>query len=122
MFDLEKAIDGYYNYLRSKTIIGKGEIYKNYGIITMPFFVNYNDYLVIYCLEKENDKIILSDDGQTYENFRCNNDPLKTPFSCNYQGFGVELSEDNELFLETTKERFSEDLKNIIDCILYLSK
>ena len=59
-------VDGYYDWLREKTVIQKGET-TDWFLINTPFLGAFNDTIEIYAQKKLN-KIILSDNGETITN------------------------------------------------------
>ena len=63
---VDKSIDEYYNWLRSKTIATKDNLTEWNTIIT-PFVGLFNDNIEIYA-KIENGRLILSDDGVTFSN------------------------------------------------------
>jgi hypothetical protein len=63
---IDERIEDYCNWLRKKTFAAKDDS-TEWHVITTPFLGLFNDNIEIYA-KKDNEKIILSDDGVTFSN------------------------------------------------------
>ncbi len=117
-------ITDYYAWLKSKTVIIPDQR-TDWVAIQTPFIGLFNDVIELYAKKKE-DKIILSDNGETFHNL----DLVGT--SLNRVGerrniaerillnYGIQCK-DNELITETTEQNFSQKKHNFLSAIIELN-
>ena len=117
-------INDYYSWLKNKTVIITDEKTEWVAIQT-PFIGLFNDVIEMYAKKKDN-KIILSDNGETFHNL----DLVGT--SINRSGerrniaerillnYGIQLH-NNELVTETTEQNFSQKKHNFLSAIMELN-
>lgn len=120
MIDINKLIDEYYQWLKSRT-----DLFTNpdtgWTQISTPFSGLFNDPVEIYA-KSINDKILLSDDGLTFRNL----DLLGAPATRSHKrkeilnkillNYGVRI-ENNELVVEATEKDFPQKKHNLISTI-----
>jgi hypothetical protein len=120
----KNLVDEYYDWLKTKTFVNADEK-TGWISIKTPFIGLFNDIIEIY-VQKKGNKIILSDNGETYNNLELVGVTLKRAgerknladrILLNY-GIG---SFQNELILETTEKLFSQKKHNFISAILELN-
>jgi len=118
---IEQYIEDYYNFLKEKTKISELSNTGWYEIST-PFINVFNDTIDIYA-KRENEKIILSDDGDTIRNlelsgvdiFRSQNrKELLERIKLNY---GIRIGNNKELITEANESDFSQKKHNLISAI-----
>ena len=63
---IDQLINDYYRFLKQKTVITEAQL-SDWVEISTPFTDVFNDTIDIY-VKKQNEKIILSDDGKTIRN------------------------------------------------------
>lgn len=124
MTSINSLINDYYNWLKNKTFVQSDEN-TDWTAIQTPFLGLYNDVIEMYA-KKSGNKIILSDNGETFNNL----DLVGT--SLNRTGdrrsiaerillnYGVQLL-GNELVLETTEQNFPQKKHNFLSAILELN-
>jgi hypothetical protein len=122
---LNKLIDNYYKFLKDKTNVIP-ETGTGWAVISMPFIGPFNDTIEIY-IKKENEKIILSDDGLTILNlelagYTIDNSPeRKELFNKILLTYDIQLK-NNELITEGTENNFSQKMHNFISAIFEIIK
>ena len=121
---INNSIKEYYNWLSNNS---KAEIDKETGwyLINTPFLGLYNDHIVIYA-KIEDDKILLSDDGETLKELELIG---ALPFKSNKRNewlnmillnYGIQLN-DYEITTEGTLKDFVQKKHNIISAISEIS-
>lgn len=93
--------------------------------ITTPFLDRHNDWLQIYVEEKD-DNIYLTDDGYIIEDLvTCGCDVTTTARKAIIQkianGFGIKVSENNELYTMTTPSMFPQKKHALIQCMMAIN-
>jgi hypothetical protein len=121
---INNSITEYYNWLRDKTQVLKNEQTGWYAITT-PFIGLFNDNIEIF-VKLDNDKILLSDDGQTLSNLELAGSPImrspkrKEWFEMILLNYGVILN-NNELQIEGNEKDFNQKKHNMICAISEIS-
>lgn len=108
----------YFNWLKEKT---KTKEINGWTEITTPFLDRHNDGIVIY-IRRNNDKILISDDGYTLADLEACGYPIKSEsrkqILLSYlRGFGVTLS-DKELIIEANDTNFPQRKHFLLQAIL----
>lgn len=117
-------VDGYYDWLREKTVIQKGET-TDWFLINTPFLGAFNDAIEIYAQKKLN-KIILSDNGETITNLELQGLHIQGSKRRRYildtilLNYGVKFSND-ELMIEADFENFSQSKHNLLSAIIEIN-
>lgn len=117
-------VDGYYDWLREKTVIQKGET-TDWFLINTPFLGAFNDTIEIYAQKKVN-KIILSDNGETITNLELQGLHIQGSKRRRYildtilLNYGVKFSND-ELIIEADFENFSQSKHNLLSAIIEIN-
>lgn len=113
-------INNYYQFLREKTVL-REDTQSGWVEISTPFTGLFNDSIDIYA-KKENDKILLSDDGETLRNLELSGVQLtrspkrKELLDQILLNYGVRL-ERNELITEAKEQNFPQKKLNILSAI-----
>ncbi len=117
-------ISDYYTWLKSKTVIIPDQRTEWVAIQT-PFIGLFNDVIEMYARKKE-DKITLSDNGETFHNL----DLVGTSLSRVGErrniaerillNYGIQCKDD-ELITETTEQNFSQKKHNFLSAIIELN-
>lgn len=121
---IDKSINDYYNWLRSKTIVTKDNQTAWNTIIT-PFLGLFNDNIEIYA-KMDNGKIILSDDGATFSNLELvgasitRSPKRKEWLEMVLLNYGVTL-ENEELKIVGSEKDFPQKKHNLICAISEIS-
>lgn len=120
MIDINKLIDDYYHWLKSRT-----DLFSNpdtgWTQISTPFSGLFNDPVEIYA-KSINEKILLSDDGLTFRNLDLlgaavtRSQRRKEILNKILLNYGVRL-ENNELVVEATEKDFPQKKHNLISTI-----
>jgi hypothetical protein len=117
---MEALIKQYTNWLNSKTILRPlGEWFE----ITTPFLNNHNDYIQIFAKKDEN-RIILSDDGITIDELEMQgvnferSEKRKAELEVILNSFGVKKTDENELVAYCSENAFPETKHRFIQTIL----
>lgn len=117
-------VDNYYNWLREKTYIQKGES-TDWFLINTPFVGAFNDTIEIYA-QKNGSQLILSDNGETMANLELQ--------GLNIQGskkrrnildtillnYGIRSNND-ELTIESNLDNFSQAKHNFLSAIIEIN-
>ncbi len=103
--NLENIIENYISWIRDNTEIRSVKD-DQIAEITTPFLDRHNDHFQIY-VRKESNNFVLTDDGYTLADLKMSGVDLNTEkrqkiFGVVLNGFGVSLSERDELFIECT--------------------
>lgn len=91
--------------------------------ITTPFLNPHNDYIQIFA-KREDNKILLSDDGTTLDELEMSgvamdrSENRKSELSVILNGFGIKKDSNNELFVYCTDNNFPECKHRLIQGIL----
>ncbi len=121
---LDKLIDEYYLFLKEKTLLEEDTL-SGWITIKTPFIGIFNDGIDIYA-KKQNEKIILSDDGQTIRNLELSGSEItrsskrKELFSQILLNYGVELN-GTELTIEADEKNFPQKKLGILSAITIAS-
>ncbi len=117
-------IQDYYNWLRDKTVI-LPDIKTEWVAIQTPFIGLFNDVIEIYA-QKKGEKIILSDNGETYHNLDLVGTSLnrvgerKNLADRIMLNYGIQ-QQGGELITETTAQNFSQKKHNFLSAIMELN-
>ncbi|MEW6087507.1 MAG: DUF1828 domain-containing protein [bacterium] len=116
---MKELIQSYIDWLKQK--ITYKEI-NGYYEITTPFVNHINDYIQIYLKKDANDKIIMTDDGETISNLEMEGLDLSSPsrkkeLEIILNGFGV-MVKGNELMTFATPSTFPVKKHNLIQAVL----
>lgn len=117
-------VDNYYDWLREKTVIQKGET-TDWFLISTPFFGAFNDTIEIYA-QRNGNSIILSDNGETFSNLDLLGLHIQGSKKRRYildtilLNYGVKTSNE-ELIIETNFENFSQSKHNFISAIMEIN-
>ena len=111
--DIDTLIENYFRWLKDNTAIKL--INNDWTEITTPYLDRHNDCLQIY-VKKENNNIIITDDGSVIDDLTLSGCLLNTPrrmeiLNTTIRGFGVSL-ENNQLVVNTCIDNFPQ--KNTI--------
>ncbi len=118
MSEIDTLIDGYWRWLRDKTVV---KHVNGWAEITTPYLDRHNDYIQIYA--RKNDRgFILTDDGETLadlEQSGCNLESEKRQeiLRSITNGFGVQYNV-GALEVFASVDTFSIRKHNLIQCIL----
>ena len=124
MIWVNTLINDYYTWLKNKTIIISDE-QTEWVAIQTPFIGLFNDVIEIYA-KKKDDKIILSDNGETFHNLELVGTSLyrfgerRNIAERILLNYGIQLQE-NELVTETSEQNFSQKKHNFISAIMELN-
>ena len=119
-----ELINDYYIWLKNKTVIISDDKTEWVAIQT-PFIGLFNDVIEMYAQKKDN-KIILSDNGETFHNLDLVGSSLyRTGERRNITerillNYGIQLK-DRELFTETSEQNFSQKKHNFLSAIMELN-
>ena len=116
---MKDLIQNYINWLKEK--INFQEL-NGYTEITTPFVNHINDYIQIYVKRDINNKLLLSDGGDTINNLELegvdvNSKSRKKELEVILNGFGVTLH-DNHLTTYANESTFPLRKHNLIQCVL----
>lgn len=117
---INELIGNYYNFLKQKTAVIT-ETGSNWVVISTPFIGLFNDTLEIY-IKKENNKILLSDDGVTLKNLELVGSVIsrsprrKDLLERILLTYGIQLHND-ELLVEANESNFAQKKHNLISAI-----
>jgi len=120
MNQIEQLVNNYYQFLREKTIVTQIQS-SEWVQISTPFTDVFNDPIEIYA-KKENEFIILSDDGQTLRNLELSGVEMarspkrKAILDSILLNYGVSLQND-ELVTKTNELNFPQKKYNLISAI-----
>lgn len=121
---LDEMIRGYYTWLGDNTIVKYDSMTDWYAIDT-PFVGLFNDRIEIY-VKKDNDKFILSDDGDTLSNLEMKGINVSRSSTRRSIINGIELNfgvsiKDGEITTEATKETFNSRKHALLQAIQQVS-
>ena len=114
---MDELINDYYDFLKSQTnTIKLNEYYE----ITVPLYDFIGDAIQIYA-KFENNNIYMDDDGNTIGNLKMNGVGMSPnrikQIERTWLTFGAQFDGDN-ISIRTTKDKFSNRLNSLIQCIL----
>lgn len=117
---VNELIDKYYEFLKGRTAVVT-ETGTNWAVISTPFVGLFNDTLEVYA-KKENNKIVLSDDGVTIKNLDLIGSTLsrspkrKELLDRILLNYGIQLQGD-EFVVEANEQTFAQKKHNLISAI-----
>ncbi|MBU2443955.1 MAG: DUF1828 domain-containing protein [Bacteroidetes bacterium] len=116
---MKDLIQSYIDWLKQK--INYKEV-NGYYEITTPFVNHINDYIQIYLKRDENDRILITDDGETIKNLEMEGVEFTTPsrkkeLEVILNGFGIAIKDD-KLINYATPQTFPMRKHNFIQAIL----
>jgi len=121
---IDKLIDDYYKFLRDRTL-AITDTGTDWAVISTPFIGAFNDHIEIYA-KKNQDKIILSDDGITLKNLELqgvsisNSSKRKEILDKLLLTYGIKCKND-ELIVETTEAHFAQKKHNLMMTIFEIN-
>ncbi|RFM25705.1 DUF1828 domain-containing protein [Deminuibacter soli] len=120
---INPLIDDYHNWLRSKTAVA-ADSGTGWAAISTPFTGLFNDLIEIY-VQKNQNKITLSDNGETVHNLeltgtKLNRGERQEIANKILQTYGVFLKND-ELLIEANEQNFPQRKHNFISAIIELN-
>jgi hypothetical protein len=122
---IEELLNNYHKFLKEKTVLIENTT-TGWFTINTPFVGLFNDTIELYC-QMKNDKILLSDDGQTFHNLELSGiiiarspkrKELLDRIALNY---GVIINSDNEITSEANEKNFAQKKHNILAAISEIS-
>lgn len=122
---LKEEVDKYYDWLKQNTIV-QMDNNSGWGVITMPFTGLFNDNIEIYA-KKEDDCIILSDDGATIANLQnvgvsfSTSKRRKELLDSISRNNGVEISKNGELIKSVRENQFPQGKHDMLLAIMEIS-
>lgn len=119
---MSKFVDEYLRWLKNS--ITEKEL-ENCIEITTPFLDRHNDWIQIY-IEEKNDNIYLTDDGYTIEDLITCGCDITTPTRKKLlqrivNGYGIKISDNNELYTSTTPSFFPQKKHALIQCMMAIN-
>lgn len=120
---IEQSVKEYYDWLRGRTVIQKDDT-TGWYLISTPYVGLFNETINLYAKREGLDKIVLSDDGNTFDNLSnmgvvINSSPeLKELVERVSIMCGVQINDRNEIFVETSISKFVRDMHNIVSAIM----
>lgn len=116
--EIEELIDRYQNWLKDRTAL---KVVEDAIEITTPFLNRHNDYIQIY-VQKVQDDIILTDDGETLEDLEMSGININVPnrrelLKMAANGFGVTVNK-NIISVKTSLDKFPLAKHNLVQTIL----
>lgn len=114
-------LNNYYKFIKDKTIVTSSDS-SDWVEISTPFIGLFNDTLDIYVKKQDNNKLILSDDGNTIRNLELSGLEIsrspkrKELLESILLNYGVRLS-NNELITESTEREFPQKKLNMLSAI-----
>jgi hypothetical protein len=113
-------LDKYSRWIKDKTILKRVD--DKWAEINTPFLDRHNDYLQIY-VGKENGSLILTDDAYTINDLISSGCTLDTPkrqelLKMTLAGFGVNLAENQSIFVHATHNNFPSKKHNLVQAML----
>jgi len=117
---MKDLIQNYIDWLKLKTNFK--ELNNGYAEITTPFVNHINDYIQIYLKKDDNNRLLITDGGDTINNLELegvelNTNSRKKELEVILNGFGVSVK-DKELITYATEGTFPYRKHNLIQCIL----
>lgn len=117
-------MDEYYGWLKAKTTI-TADNQRDWVAIQTPFAGLFNDLIEIY-VQKNGNRIILSDNGETFHNLELNGVSLKKAGARRsiadriLLNYGVKMTQE-EMVIETTEPFFAQKKHNLLSAILEMN-
>jgi hypothetical protein len=117
---VNELIDKYYDFLKGRTAV-ISETGSDWSVISTPFLGLFNDTLEIYA-KKENEKILLSDDGVTLKNMELiginisRSPKRKDLLERILLNYGIQIHDD-EFIVEANENNFAQKKHNLISAI-----
>lgn len=117
-------VDNYYNWLREKTYVQKGES-TDWFLINTPFVGAFNDTIEIYA-QKNGSQLILSDNGETMSNLELQglhiqgSKKRRNILDSILLNYGIKSNND-ELTIESNLESFSQAKHNFLSAIIEIN-
>ena len=121
---IDAHIAEYYDFLKAKTVAR--ELESGWTLISTPFLGLFNDTLELYC-QRENGKILLSDDGYTLRQLElCGVSLTRSPkrkeiLDGILLNYGVQIIADGELRTEATERNFAQKKHNMLTAMSEIS-
>lgn len=117
---MSKFVDEYLKWLKAN--ISEKQI-NDCIEITTPFLDRHNDWLQIYVEETADGRIYLTDDGYILNDLQNSGIDIKTEarkkiISNIVSGYGVQMSENNELCVVADRESFPQKKHMLIQCMM----
>jgi len=118
-------LEKYIKWIRDNSL--SNEIRKGVWKLSTPFLDRHNDHLDIYAIQKNEEVIILSDDGYTLNDlkisgFDLNTQKRKEIFDINLKRLGVDFNhKTNEIFTESNIEDLGRKKHNLIQAMLAIN-
>ena len=119
--ECRQLVDSYVDWLRRGISV---ESVENACELTTPFLDRHNDHIQVYA-ERQNGKIILSDDGYIFSDLRTSGLELTTPkrrsvVETALRGFGVQL-DGNRLLVEASPRNLGQRVHSLVQAMLALN-
>jgi hypothetical protein len=119
--ECRQLVDSYVEWLRQGI---SAEAVGNACELTTPFLDRHNDHIQIYA-QRQNGKIVLSDDGYILSDLRTSGLELSTPkrrsvMETALRGFGVQL-ENNRLLVEASPRNLGQRVHALVQAMLALN-
>ncbi len=124
MMDSKTILEEYIRWIKNNITIEN--IRDNLKLIVTPFLDSHNDYIELYVLKQEDNKIKLTDGGDTLFNLRLEGIDIfskkrKELLELNINRLGVNISEDNELYVVADKTNIGLKKHMLVQAILAIS-
>jgi hypothetical protein len=121
---IDELISEYHKWLKTKFVVTE-DSKTDWVMITTPFVGMFNDLLELYAQKKDN-KIILSDNGETINNLelvgaKVNRGERKDIFNKILLNYGLTLKND-ELILEFNEREFPQKKHNFLSALIELNE
>jgi len=122
---IDNLINSYYDFIKDNTKITTNDP-SGWVEISTPFIGLFNDGIDIY-VKKENDKIILSDDGNTLRNLELSGVTIhrsikrKEILDTILLTHGTKINTAEEIIIEATEKNFPQKKLNLINTIVEIS-
>lgn len=123
MFSINDLIDEYINFIKEG--IRTEKIEDNVYEIETPFLDRRNDFITIYAVLDNPNKMKLTDAGYTISDLKMsglefNTEKRKKELNTILNGFGIQLGND-EIYIHTTPENFAYKKHNLIQALLSIN-
>lgn len=122
--DCQQVISDYLKWIKDNTVIKTVEEGKVCSVST-PFLDRHNDHLDIYLIKSDN-TIKLSDNGYTISDLKMSGFEINTPkresiLRTALNGFGVKMSNNDELFVEANSNNIGQKKHYLLQAILAIN-
>jgi hypothetical protein len=120
----QTLVNDYFTWLKDKTIVKQDEL-TDWTAIDTPFVNMFNDTIEIYA-QKKNNKVILSDDGETLSNLEmagvniAKSTSRKDFLTHILRNYGIKL-QDEELVVECDPKNFPQNKFNMLSAIIEIN-